>query len=113
MSLSAHPSHGQGQAGRDVTILWVAVAAMIAMLVAIPAIGSTEPETSFAVGALLLGMFTLVLVAVGVVAWRFGRRARDEGRGSGLLAAAIGGAIGGLFLLLYAAVLVGHLFGFE
>ncbi len=113
MSLSAHPSHGQGQAGRDVTIAWVAVAAMVAMLVAIPVIGSTGPETSFTVGALLLGAFTAVLVAIGVVAWRFGFRARDEGRGSGVLAAAVGAAIGGMFVLLFLTVLLARLFGFE
>jgi tetrahydromethanopterin S-methyltransferase subunit F len=118
MSLSApspdtHPGPSPDQAAHDVTIAWVAVAAMIAMLAAIPVIGSTEPETSFTVGALILGAFTVLLAAIGTIAWRYGFRARDEGRGSGVLAAAIGAAIGGMFALLFVAVLLARLFGFE
>jgi hypothetical protein len=74
---------------------------------------TARDRRAFTVGALLLGAFTAVLVAIGVVAWRFGFRARDEGRGSGVLAAAIGAAIGGMFVLLLLAVLLGRLFGFE
>lgn len=118
MSVSA-PSPGIRQpvhperAAHDLTVAWEVVAVMIAMVAAMPLVGSFDWEPSFVVSAVSFGLFVLVLAALGTTSIRFGLRARDEGRDSGLLAATIGGTIAGLFLLLALAVLVGHLFGFE
>lgn len=112
MSMSAHPSHGHGHASRDLRWSWIAVAAMVLMLVAMPLLGS-DFEPSFAVSAIGLAGALVAFLALAAVAIRFGLEARREGSEAGILPAAIGGAIGGLFLLLVLAVVLGHLLGFE
>lgn len=97
-------------------LAWVAVAVMIALLAAMPLIGSAlemGDENPFWVGALSLVGFLVVLLVFATGAIRFGLEARAEGREAGIVPAAIGGAIGGLFALLVLAVIVGHLAGFE
>lgn len=85
---------------------------MLLMLGLMPVVGSGW-EPTFAVSALGLVGFLVVLLTLAVVAIRSGTEARREGSETGILPAAIGGAIGGLFALLVLGVLVLHLLGFE
>jgi hypothetical protein len=85
---------------------------MVLFLGLMPILGE-DWEPSFAVSALGLAGALIALLALAAVAIRFGLEARREGSEAGIVPAAIGGAIGGLFLLLVLAVVLGHLFGFE
>lgn len=119
MSLSTHPSHDRvdapyDAARRGLVRAWLAVAVMIVMLAAMPLIGSLGIEgSSFWVQYLALTSFLVVLLVLAAGAIRYGLDARRAGKDSGIVPAAIGGAIGGLFALLVVAVLVAHLVGFE
>lgn len=119
MSLSTHRSHDRADtpsdpARRDLVRAWIAVAVMIVMLAAMPLIGSLGIEgSSFWLQYLALAAFLVVLLVLAAGAIRFGLDARRAGKESGILPAAIGGAIGGLFALLVVAVLLARLVGFE
>lgn len=107
MSVSAE--HG----GHDLVRTWVSVIVLMALLGTMPLIGGLTEDLSFAVEVLILVGFTLVLVLLGAGAVHYGRRARTEGRASGLIPATIGGFLAGFFVLIQLAALIGHLVGFE
>lgn len=119
MSLPARSSDSRAHvlpdpASHDLLRAWAAVIVMVVLLVGgFSIMNRLEWDPSFAVAMLVFGAFVVVLLLLGMAAFHFGRRARDLGRGSGVVPAAIGGAIGGYFLLLAVATLVGHLLGME
>jgi len=118
VSVSARPSAGHRPAksepgGHDLVRAWVSAIVLVALLGTMPLIGELAEDLSFGVEVLLLAAFTLVVVLFGAGAVGYGRRARTEGRASGLIPATIGGFLAGFFVLIQLAALVGHLVGFE
>jgi hypothetical protein len=101
---------GRGDALRS----WGAVVLMVAVFVTIASVmNRLDPVPSFFVSMSIFGTVVAVLLVLAGLAIRFGVRARRAGNASGILPAAVGGALGGFALLLAVAPLVGHLFGFE
>jgi hypothetical protein len=117
MAISARPSAGHGPTGdvggRDLVRSWVSATLLVALLGTMPLIGGLTEELSFAVEVALLVAFTFAIALLGAGAVLYGRRARAEGRGSGLVPASIGGFLAGFFVLIQLAALVAHLVGFE
>jgi hypothetical protein len=117
-SSSGHPrwrlGDPLGQARYDITRAWAAVAAMVAYMAVMSwVMNALEWDPSFSVGMLVFGAAVLVLAGFGATAVHFGRRARQHGKDAGILPAAVGGTIAGMFVLLAIAVLVAHVAGFE
>jgi hypothetical protein len=118
MAISARPSAGHEPArshvgGHDLVRAWICALVLVALLGTMPLIGELAEDLSFGVEVLLLAAFTLVVILLGAGAVRYGRRARKEGRTSGLIPATIGGFLAGFFVLIQLAALVAHLVGFE
>lgn len=93
---------------------WIVFVLMPALFVVISSImGNLESDPSFGVQMSIFAAFVAVLLLLAGLAIRFGRRARRDGRASGLIPATLGGAFAGFFTLLALATLIGHLFGME
>jgi len=116
-------SQDSDQGKRNLRIAWVAVALIPIGFGAIQVIGPLIAEAlgydpagfvPYWVG--LVGWLATVPVFVllpAAVAIRYGLRARRQGREAGYIAALIGGTIGGFFLFVFIASMIGHLLGIE
>lgn len=118
MSSCVRPSAGHGSVPSAVGThhlvrSWIFALLVVALLVTMPLIGGFADDLTIATEVLLLVVFTFVVVLFGAGAVVYGRRARTEGRPSGLVPATIGGFFAGFSLFVQVAALVAHLVGFE
>lgn len=108
------PSNPEIRASADLARSWSAVLVMIVLFVAVSTtMNALDLDLSFAVAWSIFAAFVIVLLVLGATAIRFGLRADRHGKRGGILSATLGGAIGGFFLLLAIATVVGHLLGME